>query len=81
MVAPSCVNDLNLSAVGVKTEGFVARDLERIVSRAIHANLMARASMDGKGSFQNVTKYLHIDGWVIVMFHENVRSYLVSGTT
>ena len=53
MVAASCVNDLNLSAVGVKTEGFVARDLERIVSRAIHANLMARTSMDGKGWFQN----------------------------
>ena len=70
MVAPSCVNDLNLSAGAKKTEGFVPRDLERIVSRAIHANLMARTSMDGKGSFQNVTKALHIDGLVIVVFHK-----------
>ena len=59
MVAPSCVNDLNLSALAVKTEGFVVRDLERIVSRAIYANLMARTSIDGKGCFQNVTKATH----------------------
>ncbi|KAI0239258.1 Peroxisome biogenesis factor 1 [Lamellibrachia satsuma] len=46
VVVPSCVRDLDLAAVAAKTEGFVARDLEYIVSRAIHANLMAKASVE-----------------------------------
>ena len=47
VVVPSCVRDLDLAAMAAKTEGFVARDLEYIVSRAIHANLMAKASVEG----------------------------------
>ncbi len=37
-VNPDCLLELDLSKVTRQTEGFVARDLDMVVTRAIHAN-------------------------------------------
>ena len=37
-MAPASLDDLDLDLVSDQTEGFVARDLEMVVERAIHAH-------------------------------------------
>ena len=49
-VAVSCLNDLDLEALSRQTEGYVARDLETVVDRAVHAHLMTADQDQIKGS-------------------------------
>ena len=50
------VNVIDLGRVSQRTEGFVARDLEAVVDRAIHAHLVSR----GKGSRHTTGKALQL---------------------
>lgn len=40
MVTKEALAKLDLDQLGQRTEGFVARDLEHIVSRAVHAHIL-----------------------------------------
>ena len=39
-VTEGCMNKLDLDGLAQRTEGFVARDLEKVLSRAVHAHLL-----------------------------------------
>jgi hypothetical protein len=40
MVTGEALNKLDLDNLGQRTEGYVARDLEHIISRAVHAHIL-----------------------------------------
>lgn len=40
MVSEKALESLDLDFLGQRTEGYVARDLEHIISRAVHAHIL-----------------------------------------
>lgn len=54
-ISESAMKDLDLDAIAQRTEGYLARDLVNVVSRAVHAYILA----NGPGIFFSSTFCLH----------------------